>query len=115
MQKILLSLVKPGMKLAKPVMRDNGMVVMGAGMELTESHIERLRNMEIDRITVEGNPLDGVCCGVDTSASRRLERLDHLFRRLGGDPFLDKIKEYLREYFRVKAAEQAAKAAADKG
>ncbi|MCM0756144.1 hypothetical protein M7784_12950 [Desulfovibrio aminophilus] len=113
MQKIPLALAKPGMKLAKPVTRDNGMVVMGAGMELTETHLERLRGMEVDRITVEGNPVEGAGAGVDTSAARRLERLDHLFRRLSGDAWMDQVRGYLNEYFRLKAAEQAARAAAE--
>lgn len=113
MQKIPLTLAKAGMKLAKAVTRDNGMVVMGPGMELTESHLERLRSMEVDRITVEGNPLEGACCGADTSAAKRLERMDHLFRRLGGDPFMTKVRGVLDEYFRIKAAEQAARAAAE--
>lgn len=112
MQKIPLTLAKPGMKLAKAVTRDNGMVVMGPGMELTESHLERLRSMEVDRITVEGNPLEGAG-GVDTSAAHRLERLDHLFRRLGGDPWQDQVRRFLNEYLRIKAAEQAARAAAE--
>ncbi|HMM38311.1 MAG TPA: hypothetical protein PKB11_06085 [Desulfovibrio sp.] len=112
MQKIPLTLAKPGMKLAKAVTRDNGMVVMGAGMELTETHIERLRGMEVDRITVEGNPVEGAD-GVDTSAAKRLERLDHLFRRMSGDPWMDQVRGYLNEYFRLKAAEQAARAAAE--
>ncbi|HBE95140.1 MAG TPA: hypothetical protein DD766_00465 [Desulfovibrio sp.] len=113
MQKIPLNLAKPGMKLAKAVTRDNGMVVMGPGMELTESHLERLRSMEVDRITVEGNPLEGGSSGVDTSAAHRLERLDHLFRRLGGDPWQDEVRGFLNEYLRIKAAEQAARAAAE--
>jgi hypothetical protein len=106
MQKIPLNRAKPGMKLAKPVARDNGTVIMAEGMELTESLLTRLENMKIDKIVVQGQPVDMDHGGADTGFSKRLERLDHLFRHHESDPWMRKIKKFLTRYFQVKIAEQ---------
>ena len=55
MQKIPLSLAQPGMKLAKPVTKSNGMAIVGSGVELTEALIDRLDGMGIDKIFVVGD------------------------------------------------------------
>jgi hypothetical protein len=104
MQKIPLNRAKPGMKLGKAVAKESGIVVMAEGMELTESLIARLENMKIERIVVQGNPLnlDG---GGETEFSKRLERLDHLFRHQDQDPWMRKIKKFLARYFQIKIAQ----------
>lgn len=106
MQKIPLNLATPGMKLAKPVTRENGMVVIAEGMELTDSLIARMENMNIDKIVVKGNPVDLGGEGGDTAFGKRLERLDHLFRRQDS-PWMQKVKEFFHKYFKLKAAQQA--------
>lgn len=58
MQKIPIDLAAPGMKLAKPVLKEGGMTIMAEGMELNDSLISRLQAMKIDRITVQGHPVD---------------------------------------------------------
>ena len=58
MQKIPLSLAKAGFVLAKPVLRDNGMVLVAEGTELTEALLARLASMEVASLTVEGAPVD---------------------------------------------------------
>jgi hypothetical protein len=103
MQKIPLSLAKPGMKLAKPVTKANGMPIIAAGVELTESLIDRLEGMGIDKVFVVGDAV-----AASQNPTERVARLDHLFRRLEEDPFQAKVKRYLREYFTIKAAADAA-------
>ncbi|HWR03431.1 MAG TPA: hypothetical protein VN419_05375 [Humidesulfovibrio sp.] len=114
MQKIPLTLAKPGMKLAKPITKANGMPIIAAGVELSESLIERLDGMGIDRVFVVGDAV-----AASQNPSERVTRLDHLFRRLEDQPFQMQIKRYLREYFTIKAAADAASAgvsgSADKG
>ncbi|WP_029893343.1 hypothetical protein, partial [Desulfohalovibrio reitneri] len=112
MQKIPLNLAKPGMKLGKPVLRDNNLVVVAQGTELSDSLLMRLENMGIERITVEGNPVDMGGAAGDTAASKRLERLDHLFRGHEGDKWMNQVKKFLTNYFRMKAAAEAADEAA---
>lgn len=114
MQKIPLTLAKPGMKLAKPITKANGMPIIAAGVELSESLIERLDGMGIDRVFVVGDAV-----AASQNPSERVTRLDHLFRRLEDQPFQMQIKRYLREYFTIKAAADAASSGAsgtaDKG
>jgi hypothetical protein len=104
MQKIPLPLAEPDMVLEKPVTRDNGMVLVGQGTVLTEVLIERLRNMEIPSIVVQGHLLDLDGGGAGTSFGRRSQRLDHLFRHAGSDPFMQDVKAFLADYFTRKGA-----------
>ncbi|MHC1751488.1 hypothetical protein [Humidesulfovibrio sp.] len=110
MQKIPLTLAKAGMKLAKPITKANGMPIIAAGVELSDSLIARLDGMGIDKVLVVGDAV-----AASQNPSERVTRLDHLFRRLEADPFQNKVKRYLREYFTIKAAADAATATQDKG
>jgi hypothetical protein len=103
MQKIPLSLAKPGMKLAKPITKANGMPIIASGVELTESLITKLDGMGIDKVFVIGDAV-----AASQSPSERVTRLDHLFRRLEDDPFMAQVKRHLCEYFTIKAAADAA-------
>jgi hypothetical protein len=98
MQRIPFSMAQPGMILAKDVVRaenPNGPPICGKGVELTDSLIERLRNMGIQSITVEGHPiwLEG-----DKTLDELLEDLDKRFRRVADDPLTGKLKEVYRNY-----------------
>lgn len=104
MQKIPINLAKPGMKLAKPVLRDNGMTVMAEGMELSEAHIQRLASMDVERIVVKGRPVKMEGAGGGNLFAERVERLDHLFRAHEKDRWMLKLKAALKKYFRLKAA-----------
>ena len=42
--------------------------------------------------------------------SERVARLDHLFRRQEDDPWMLEVKGFLKEYFTIKAAADAAAA-----
>lgn len=108
MQKIPLSLAMPGMKLAKPITKANGMPIIASGMELSESLIAKLDGMGIDKVYVVGDAVSA-----SQNPSERVTRLDHLFRHLEDDPFMAQVKRHLREYFTIKAAADAA--AAEKG
>ena len=111
MQKIPTELATPGMRLAKSVLRENGMTIMAEGMELTQPLIDRLLAMDVDRIVVRGNPVDlGEGPG---GADDRLGRMDHLFRGFADDPYMMKVKAFVSRHFRMAAAarEAAQKAA----
>jgi len=109
MQKIPIDLAQPGMKLARAVTKENGMTIMAEGMELTESLISRLENMKVDRITVQGNPVDMGGAGSGTVYAERIKRLDNLFRRYGEDKWMMRVKDRMAQYFRIKAAAQEAR------
>ncbi|MHC1789977.1 hypothetical protein [Solidesulfovibrio sp.] len=114
MQKIPLTLAKPGMILAKPVTRPDGIAVAAAGSELSQSILDRFDTMGVTHVVVEGEPvrLDGQPGG--TSYDKRLERLDFLFRKFPDDKWMGQIKRLLDRYFRMKAAASAAVAEAAK-
>ncbi|WP_207261001.1 hypothetical protein [Desulfovibrio sp. Huiquan2017] len=109
MQKIPINLAAPGMKLAKAVTKENGMTIMAEGMELTESLISRLEGMSIERITVQGHPVEMGGTGAGTHWGERRDRLDHLFRQYSGDRWMMRVKDRMRQYFQIKAAAQEAK------
>jgi hypothetical protein len=112
MQKIPLTLAKPGMILAKPVTRPDGIAVAGAGSELSQGILDRFDSMGISHVVVEGEPvkLDGQPGG--TSYDKRLERLEYLFRRFPEDKWMGQIRRLVDHYFRMKAAASAAMAEA---
>ena len=101
MQKISLELVKPGMKLAKPVNNDRGMTLCGAGVVLTEALIARLSDMGIKRLTVEGHPTG--TNGNGQNLDQQIDALNARFRHVEGNPLMSKVKNVLLEYFKQKA------------
>ncbi len=103
MQKIPLNLAKAGMKLAKPILRDNGLVLVAENTELSESLLERLERMDVAMVTVQGNPVD-LGGGGTNPYTIRIERLEHLFRKHGDDPWMVKLLTHLKDYFLLKAA-----------
>jgi hypothetical protein len=113
MQKIPVKLAAPGMKLAKPVTRDNGMVVLAEGLELTEGIIQKLESMDVERIVVKGNPVN-LGDNDDSSWSKKSERLDYLFRRYSKDKWMFRVKGFFKEYFDLKAAAQKAEEEAER-
>lgn len=112
MQKIPLNLARPGMVLAKPVARADGIAVAAAGSELSEGLLDRLDGMGVTHVVVEGEPvkLDGP--PGSTSFDKRLERLDFLFRRHTDNAWMAQIRKVMDHYFRMRAASSAAMAQA---
>ena len=81
MQKIPISLAAGGMVLARDVFRaDNptGMPICGKGTPLTDSLINRLSNLGIQSIYVEGHP---VWFEGDLSLDAQLEELERRFSK----------------------------------
>ncbi len=107
MQTIPLRFAEPGFILAKAVLRRDGIVILSAGIELSASLITRLGDLGVDRVVVEGNPLDLTSAAGGTSFGERLKRLNHLFRAYHSDKAMQRIKEQLAQYFHLKAMAQA--------
>jgi hypothetical protein len=96
MQKIPISLAKPGMVLGQDIKSSDdpaSMTVCGKGVQLKESLIERLREMGVQTLTVEGHPvkMEG-----ETSIEEMLSALDKRFKRVEDDPLMMKIREMYR-------------------
>ena len=80
------------MVIAKDVMRpDNpdGFPVCGKGTTLSDSLIERLKQIGIQSITVEGHPvkMEG-----DISTEEQLAALEKRFRKISEDPIMTMVK-----------------------
>lgn len=103
MQKIPLQAARPDMILAKPVTRENGMVLVAAGTVLTDGLIARLENMDVAAIVVEGNPVDLDGSG-GQAVAKKMERLDRLFRNFQDDPYMLRIKKTIAEYYQQQGA-----------
>ena len=103
MQKIPLQLARPDMVLAKPVTRENGMVLIAAGTALTEALISRLGNMDVEQVVGEGDHLDAGGDGAKALARKR-ERLDHQFRGFTQDKYMQRVKHMVMEYHAQRCA-----------
>ncbi|HPL62648.1 MAG TPA: hypothetical protein PK587_02675 [Syntrophales bacterium] len=92
MPKIPVDKVEPGMKLVKPVLNKSGMVLLAEGTELTEVWIERLHNMGIEQIHVEGQskPL--------APKEQVLEELSLRFKAVKDKPYMSTIMKAVREH-----------------
>lgn len=112
MQKIPLNLAKPGMILAKPVARPDGIAVAAPGTELTENLLDRFDSMGVAHVVVEGEPISLDGPAGSSSFDKRLERLPFLFRKFSDDKWMAQIRRLLDHYFRMKAAASAAMAEA---
>lgn len=92
MQYLPLQLAKDGMILAREVARPEnpaGAPICGKGVELTSSLIERLKNMDVQHVCVEGHPVwqEG-----DKTLDVQLAELEHRFRKAGSHPLMSKMK-----------------------
>ncbi len=106
MQKIPLDKARPGMVLAKPVLKDNQRVLVAENTKLQENHILSLKKQGVDFIVVKGSPvkMEGGSYGI--SLEKRLERLDHLFRKYKEDGWMQKVKRFFELFFEYKIKQQ---------
>ena len=100
MQKIPLDMATDGMVLAKPVERENGVVLMGEGTELTEGLIEKLKALDIKAITVKGRPVD---TGIEEKPLEQLySELDNRFSLVSSDKLCNQIKELIKNDIKMR-------------
>jgi hypothetical protein len=97
MQKIPISLAKPGMVLAREVRKDDDDVsppICGKGITLSEAFIARLEKIGIQAVTVEGGP---VSMEGDKTPDEMLALLDRRFSRVMDDPLMAGLKDIYRD------------------
>jgi len=93
MRRVRLDKLEPGMKLAQKILRDDGMLLVGAGTELTEPIISMIqRRIELEAIMVEGSAF---ATPEEAEAWKKdeLDKLDLRFSKVAGDPFMERLKE----------------------
>ncbi len=84
--------LKPGAKLAKPVVNESGMILIGEGTVLKESHIDRLQGMSINTVFVEGT------AGPSKTREELLAELDARFKKTEDEPYMPTVKRMFKEY-----------------
>lgn len=97
MKRVVIYELLPEMVLARPVTNSNGLPVVAAGTVLDAALIERLQQMGLPSVYVEGDAL-----GSSGKTLAELEaELDHRFRRVVHDPLQQLILRTLRAHVRA--------------
>jgi len=91
MQKVPITLVKPGMVLAKPVKNEKGMPLCAEGTELNANLIERLKKMNVNMLALKGHPVD--LGDAEKTTQEKLQDIVTRFSRVEGDPIMDKLRK----------------------
>ncbi len=60
MRKLHITSVKPGDVIAKSIFQENGNVLLGMGVQLTERYIERLKQLGIDTLYIQDKRTDDI-------------------------------------------------------
>ena len=97
MKRVVVYELLPDMVLARPVTNANGLPIVAAGTSLDAALIERLQQMGLPSVYVEGDALDA---GGKTLEELEAE-LDHRFRRVAHDPIQQLILRTLRTQVRA--------------
>jgi hypothetical protein len=84
--------LEPGMVLAKPVMNKSGMIMLGEGMELNDSLIEKIHDMGIESVHVQGMSQP------DVPMEALLAALDARFSHVEKDHLMAIIKRLMKEH-----------------
>jgi hypothetical protein len=92
MPKIPVAKLEAGMKLSKPVTAKNGMVMLGEGTELSEAWVERIRDMDIGSVFIDGPPIQTV------SKEEAIANLNARFAKVEGKPYMNLIKKIVKEH-----------------
>lgn len=92
MAKISVENLKPGMKLSRPVVNEANMILFGDGTVLNELHIERLHNMNIHTVNVEGDSKP------KKAKEEVLSELDARFKKTENEPYMDILKKLFTEH-----------------
>ncbi|OPZ59930.1 MAG: hypothetical protein BWY87_00748 [Deltaproteobacteria bacterium ADurb.Bin510] len=104
MQRVALSLVKPGMVLAKPILNEDGMPLCAEGTVLSDMLIERLQRMNVTMVTLKGNPVD-TGQGVKTPAEKVAE-MRQRFVRVADQPRMQRLMAAVEDAILNEGAEE---------
>jgi hypothetical protein len=92
MSRVPVGELEAGMVLAKPIVNENGIALVGEGSELTDALIERIQNMQIHTVSIIG-------AGKRTgSKEEAIEELEKRFRTVGDNVHMNTLKRILREH-----------------
>ena len=97
MKRVVVYELLPDMVLARPITNSNGLPIVAAGTILDTTLIERLQQLGLPSVYVEGDALDS---GGKTLDELEAE-LDHRFRHVAHDPIQQLILRTIRMHLRA--------------
>jgi hypothetical protein len=80
------------MKLAKPVTNKNGLVMLAEDTELTATLIDKISDLDIAGVYIQGMTQP------DIPKEEMLSSLDQRFRNVESEPYMNLIKQALKEH-----------------
>lgn len=83
MRRIHISMVRAGERLARPIMRENGSVLLGSGVELSERFIARLREMGVDVVYVEDGQTEDIVPAEAIRDETRRQAVETIYKTVG--------------------------------
>jgi len=83
MRRVHISMVKAGDRLARPILRENGNVLLGVGIELNDRFIDRLRGMGIDVVYVEDGMTEDIVPDEVVRDETRKQAVDQIYKTVG--------------------------------
>ena len=92
MPRISIDKLMSGMVLVKPLTGKNGMVLLGEGTELTERWIERIRDMDVEGIFVDGPSEQSI------PLDEALACIEERFETVQDKPHMGLIKKVVRNH-----------------
>lgn len=92
MLKIALDKLEAGMKLAKPVENSSGMILLGENTELNVELIDKIRDMGIDIVYIQGISKPSI------PLEDLLSQMDERFKAVEGEPYMDVLKKVFKEH-----------------
>jgi hypothetical protein len=92
MPKVPVDKLEPGMKLSRPLIAKGGMVLLGEGTELTEKWIDRIQEMDVDGIFIDGPSEQS------EPKDESLAKLDARFRSVEREPYMGRLKQVVRKH-----------------
>jgi len=91
-KKIPLTDLEPGMRIVKAITSKNGMVILGEGVELTNSWIERIQDMDIDGVYIDAPQVQTI------SKEEAMAQLEARFQTVIDRPYMNRLKAIIREH-----------------
>lgn len=91
MPRVPIDKIKPGMKLSRPIVNEMDVVLIGEGVELTDTLIKRIRDMGISSVYIEG------ISKPKKSKEEMLRELNERFKKTENEPHMYLLKKVLRE------------------
>lgn len=82
MRKLHITSVKPGDVIAKSIFQENGNVLLGMGVQLTERYIERLKQLGIDTLYIQDKRTDDIIPEDVIRDETRKQAVDAVYKKM---------------------------------